>query len=511
MQFTWDFLRFSSEKQANRARWLFFVAFYAVFANVPFWAASPVLGLEHTGLFGLEYAGLGLLALFLPGILSAALLLLVIAADVILGLSQTYWLPPRECLSNFGVLNGLSITRFLSVVMLAVVILLVLGCATVFPIAKIRGVYRLRAAACLFAFVAILASIDFVAFARETGQAPNPFRIATANDANNVEALNSLRLSRLPVVQLVRHEIIYARLHSIESTAQGTASSIPSAASLAAHYAVLASNKGNQEKPNLVVILVESWGLSTDSAIRSAEVQPYFQPGLLDRYQVLQGTVPFYGPTVSGEARELCASKMGFHLINASTQELQGCLPDRLATQGYHNIALHGMDQHMFSRSTWYNRIGFQEKLFRDEFRRQGLADCPGAFSGTCDASIAEWIGSRLETKDSNPDFVYWVTLNSHLPVPVPPQLQAGASCSLTSLLSREPALCSWYQLTSNVHLSVSKLAMKKLARPTIFVIVGDHAPPFANSVLRGQFSGAVVPYVLLVPRQKNHASVPPS
>src|SRR5208337_3434782 len=111
------------------------------------------------------------------------------------------------------------------------------------------------------------------------------------------------------------------------------------------------------------------------------------------------------------------------------------------------------------------------------------------------------WIGQRLQRKDTHPSFVYWVTLNSHLPVPVPSPLLARASCSLTPQLTQSPALCSWYQLVFNVHQAVSRLAMTNLARPTVFVIVGDHAPPFSNPALRSQFSSDDVPYVLLVPR----------
>jgi hypothetical protein len=62
--------------------------------------------------------------------------------------------------------------------------------------------------------------------------------------------------------------------------------------------------------------------------------------------------------------------------------------------------------------------------------------------------------------------------------------------------------VCSWYQLIANVHHSVADIAMSKLARPTVFVIVGDHAPPYSDPSLRDMFSQSVVPYVLLVPRQ---------
>ena len=227
----------------------------------------------------------------------------------------------------------------------------------------------------------------------------------------------------------------------------------------------------------------------------------YDQPDLRVRYEVLQGTIPFSGFTVVGESRKLCG-KLGTHVLYASKEELRQCLPNRFIALGYHTVAVHGMDGHMFRRLTWYSNVGFQEQWFRDQFRQQGLPDCAGAFNGTCDAAIADWIGRRLETKGPSPNLMYWMTLNSHLPVIVPSPLPAGASCSLTPFLTQQASLCSWYQLVRNVHESVSRLAMSKLARPTIFVIVGDHAPPFSNPEVRDQFSGAVVPYVILLSRK---------
>ena len=41
--------------------------------------------------------------------------------------------------------------------------------------------------------------------------------------------------------------------------------------------------------------------------------------------------------------------------------------------------------------------------------------------------------------------------------------------------------------------------------RPTIFIIVGDHAPPFLNASNRDRFSQTVVPYVILSPRNVSH------
>jgi len=180
---------------------------------------------------------------------------------------------------------------------------------------------------------------------------------------------------------------------------------------------------------------------------------------------------------------------------------MRGCLPAQLASEGYHTISVHGLDGHMFKRSDWYPRAGFEEYVFRDDLEQEGLPNCVGAFTGICDAAIADWIYGRLAMATPKPDFVYWVTLNSHLPVPVPSPVQNGASCEAIASLAGKPSLCSWYQLVENVHQSVVKLALSKSARPTMFIIVGDHAPPFGEADIRSGFSQAVVPYIVLLPR----------
>lgn len=155
----------------------------------------------------------------------------------------------------------------------------------------------------------------------------------------------------------------------------------------------------------------------------------------------------------------------------------------------------------MFNRSVWYQTIGFQESWFHSQLKRQRLRDCPGAFVGTCDADIAAWIGQRLGAQSSQSQFIHWMTLNSHLPVNVPTNLPGGALCSASLALHADTVLCSWYQLIVNVQRSVAEIALKPSGRPTVFVIVGDHAAPFADPALQQRFRPAEVPYVVLLPR----------
>ena len=135
------------------------------------------------------------------------------------------------------------------------------------------------------------------------------------------------------------------------------------------------------------------------------------------------------------------------------------------------------------------------------ELEHDGAALCDGALPGICDADVAQWIGTRLlATRDQHPMFVHWVTLNSHLPVPSLASKSQSGDCAVIGI-DREPSLCSWFTRVLLVHNSVAKLALMPGLRPTVFVIVGDHAPPFLRASRRARFSQTNVPYVLLMPR----------
>jgi len=188
-------------------------------------------------------------------------------------------------------------------------------------------------------------------------------------------------------------------------------------------------------------------------------------------------------------------------VIAAQPSQLPHCLPEVLQQRGYHTMAVHGFEPRMFQRESWYPRIGFEESWFLPQLRSQGLPECPGPFPGLCDAAVATWIGAKLRSPETSPQFVYWLTLNSHLPVPVKTGLQQPASCEV-SLLLKDRALCTWFQLIHDVHRSVAQLALDQMAlRPTVFLIVGDHAPPFSSDARRGAFLSHEVPYVVLWPR----------
>jgi hypothetical protein len=163
-------------QDADRGHWIVFAVFYAVFANIPFWVACHTLDLLPLGWFCLEYAGVGLVALFVPRIMAATLLLLVISADLIGAVSKTYYLSPTDCLTNILSLHQLPATRLSAGAAVLVLLLLITAIAASASFATIAGKPRWRAAVCLVAFAVAAVSVDYAALVNEAGHMSNPFR-----------------------------------------------------------------------------------------------------------------------------------------------------------------------------------------------------------------------------------------------------------------------------------------------------------------------------------------------
>jgi hypothetical protein len=481
--------------------WLSFVAFYAVLANIPYWFAAREFGFSPLGWFCVQYVVVGLVALVVPRFVSASLLLAIIFADLMCGICRSYNLPIQATLQNISAADAFTGTRLAYAA--ATILLAVLGAVISLFLSgnALAKNQRRRAAVCLLAFGLFIVGTDTFSIHLATGHLPDFVRLTTGADGVDLRMSHMPKLARIPVIRLVRMVVAEHAIRVAEKIDGASVAAVPSAMEVGLRNAGILSDRKNGESPNLVLVVVESWGLARDSQLKEAMVQPYREPDLLARYEVIQGSVPFDGMTIPGEARELCGSSFGYHLLNATASELKGCLPDRLAARGYYDIALHGMNGHMFNRSEWYRTIGFQETWFHEGLKQQGMPDCMGALIGTCDADVAAWIGRRLEEDSPQPYFIHWMTLNSHLPVFVPSTLSHGAPCLADLSLTPNTPLCPWYQLIANVHQSVSQIAMGKLDRPTVFIIVGDHAPPFGDPALRNKFSQSDVPYVVLLPR----------
>ncbi len=438
------------------------------------------LALLPAGYINIEYLAIGAIGVFLRRSVVFALLLIESLLDIALRISATYMLSPGNLLHSLRSVDSLSAHRVLE--MSAHLALIAAACAIVAR-TRPRPEDRPWVAGTLLLVIFLVASAALLL-------GKNPFK--------NVDRIYaSRRLARCPVVSLAILESFVRHVDLASRKADG--GRMDSASSQALDFL---SRPGIVSSPNVVLILVESWGNPQDAHLAQAIGAAYEDPLLASKYDISRGLVAFRGSTVPAEARELCQSSMGFYILNAPPESLRGCLPDWFRARNYRSLSVHGYIGSMFQRTAWYPRIGFQRSWFGPELNALKLPNCDGAFPGICDAAIAGWIGTSLLSADTGkPLFVYWVTLNSHLPVPARPDLPNDGACSAIALLRDSGSLCSWFRLVRNVHQSVQQLALRPSARPTLFVVVGDHAPPFADPGLRQAFSATEVPYVVLTPR----------
>lgn len=466
---------------------------YLTLPNLPLFLLRHKLTLLPHGVINLECLLVGIGSLFLPRVAVFLLLILEMAGAFAYEICYSFQFQFSDLLislRSLGDLPALRKAEFAGVLALVVLI------AGLMAFGLPRPKRRVQVTVGLLALLLVVAAMDVV-------DGENPFFHNRYIESDVAQTPYRLGLS--PWLTLGVRGEFFDRIHSVSE--QADESPMPSAS--AAMMAELPGGSGGV-RPDIVLTVVESWGQFRNPHMAEALTAPYEDGRISAAYDVSYGTAPFDGTTVPGEVRELCHTHMGFGVLNVSASESERCLPKELEAEGYSTYALHGYVGDMFQRNSWYPKLGFEKIWFGPDLEREGLPECPGAFPGACGTAIAPWIGTHLLTKGNRePRFVYWMTLNSHIPLPLDPRLPPDTLCSSAPMLENSGALCSWFRILHAVHTSVAELAIQAAGRPTVFVLVGDHAPPFANPALRVEFSERVVPYIILMPKSLQNAGSP--
>jgi hypothetical protein len=252
------------------------------------------------------------------------------------------------------------------------------------------------------------------------------------------------------------------------------------------------------QKRHLVIILVEAMGQPASQPELGLFEKDWNRPEWRARYDVSRGTSPYYGSTTSGELRELCGVWADYLKFD---YERADCLPKRYAAAGYQTSGWHSFTSEYFTRTEWWPRTGLKEMLFADELGKLGVKPCGGVFPGACDTDVTRLIGQRLKSAQQ-PQMVYWVTLNMHLPLLADESL-GTQDCKFggAALADRPPMLCRLFLVQHQLADAVTKMALDPALPPTDILIVGDHMPPFFQRDARVRYVGDKVPWILLKAR----------
>jgi len=247
---------------------------------------------------------------------------------------------------------------------------------------------------------------------------------------------------------------------------------------------------------NVVLIIVESWGLPFPTGANELITSNLMN--LQDHYIVNTGSVPFQGGTTYAELRELCNAAADYKSIIAA----RDCLPQRLSRNGYKVIGLHGFSSKMFDRNLWWPKIGINNFEFAQQLSEKGLGTrCGAVFKGVCDHDIARLIHERLiSTRDKQ--FIYWLTLNTHLPLPRDGLPKSTFECRQFGGSGDIHDDCRLAQFQKGFMDNIAAILSDANLPPTEFLLVGDHAPPFGDVVIRARYDNSLVPYIHLIPKK---------
>jgi hypothetical protein len=251
-------------------------------------------------------------------------------------------------------------------------------------------------------------------------------------------------------------------------------------------------------KRHLVLIMVEAMGLPKDNPELSGLLfrQIKDDPRIVQRYELKQGQSLYYNSTTAGEVRELCGRWGDYYdLVDRKDAD---CLPAVLARKGYATAAMHSFTSSFFKRGEWYPNVGFETTEFQGELRAKGARACGGVFAGACDRDIPKQISAQLKAS-KKPTFLYWLTLNSHLPVPPGLNLNVDRCEKFSPTLQRDfPQICRQFKIYHDIDTAlVAELAAADFPEADI-LIVGDHMPPYFDKHHRSQFDPEHVPYLYL-------------
>ena len=247
---------------------------------------------------------------------------------------------------------------------------------------------------------------------------------------------------------------------------------------------------------NLIVIIVESWGVPSNEMDRKINDAIWNTTELNNLYLVRQGTSKYFGSTTNAELREWCgvwADHLSFDFASAK------CLPQEFRGAGFKTAAFHSFNGQFFEREKWYPKLGFDEQTFDRGLFENGANACEGLFSGACDADVPAIIAEHLRSSKTERNLVYWLTLNAHLPIAPDPEMGTD-TCSLGTQTWREDfqVLCQSYTIHKLVADAVFKEIMAEDFPESDILIVGDHMPPFFPRAIRTCFDAERVPWIYL-------------
>lgn len=179
---------------------------------------------------------------------------------------------------------------------------------------------------------------------------------------------------------------------------------------------------------------------------------------------------------MAAELKELCGlSTNSFYLKNASSEALSDCFPNKINNHDWKVVSYHGAGSTMYDRYYWYEKVGFDESYFYDNYPWKKRCY---SFPGACDEEISNKIVSDI--KEAKSGFFYWLTLNTHHNYNLKDLQRDVPSCFELGVSNNE--VCRNTKLQHQFFLILESMLSKLQEENLIVYVLGDHVPPVTNT-----------------------------
>lgn len=435
-------------------------------------------------IFVVEYFILFAFAKFIKPLLLAALFAFLFFLDMVLSIAPGFYLKETGLRDTLSSLFDINASYLLAIVIMVISIFVI----SYFFFKKIPKHDTNNNFRNFTLPILILATAFFIIAAD---------RVASPNEAKDeYESMVNVNISSI----ISRRVVLDFVFHKIGSPIP-TAYNVPSATSRVFNFLRDEKELKHKAVNNIVLVVVESLTYFHEENANKLVWQGLNQEKIKENYNIIYGDVPHSGPTVAGELRELCQISIQTVAPKVDLLPIEDCLPNIAANWADRSIAFNGFSRHMFDAATWYSGIGFDTTYFIDDLMREyeNVPTCGTTFHAICDEFMADRILREMRNHVDETKFIYWMTFQGHLPLKTIPENDFRLDCSL-SQSSKVPQLCLSIETNNKVIEKIASIASSPEGRNSIYIIVGDHAPPFLSKSIRKHVIFDRVPYAILWP-----------
>lgn len=236
-----------------------------------------------------------------------------------------------------------------------------------------------------------------------------------------------------------------------------------------------------QQYPNIVVVMEESyWDVRQLDSQLPQNIAPFF-----NKNQVTRLLSPvFGGGTANVEFEVLTSLNTAFSpnevLYVSKLKKPVYALPFYLNSLGYQTVAMHNNYGDYYNRNTVYPNLGFQKFISLENMAaRKDQEQLINAGGWATDDLIFKSLQDTLQQNPEQPKFIYAITVENH---PMYNDERYGKqdfkfSQTLSEIDRRKLSTYTAGTIRANQKLLELKQFLKKVDRPTILLVFGDHLP----------------------------------